>query len=148
MVTALPVSAGESRLRCDIFTTSQEKILNEDDEKALRTFFDGFMHDLEQRHSKFEVPLLSDVSPTYQEMKEHLKLERQAGRRIFPGRKDEGSSESFCRAEKGRSHLKAKFGWPQLTYLVCRELDDFAKSKQTTSHHTARSDSVQGDLDW
>ncbi|KAF2662202.1 ISP domain-containing protein [Lophiostoma macrostomum CBS 122681] len=133
MATAFPMSAGECRLRCDIFTITQEKVLNEGDEKVLRAFFDAFVHDLEQQYTeiKLEVSLGSHMSSVHQAMKDHLKLERQLGRRILPGRKDEERSEGFCRAER-----------------VCRELDEIEKMKPASGHSTARADSMQGDVDW
>ena len=101
METMLPMSATQCRFRYDVFSTDPKKKLNALEEETLRAFIDVHVSSLERQFSELETPLLCEVSPTYQDLKEHLKLERQAGRKVFPGRKNEERSESFCRAEKG-----------------------------------------------
>ncbi|KAF2117973.1 hypothetical protein BDV96DRAFT_685594 [Lophiotrema nucula] len=106
--TILPVSATQCTLKCDVFTM-KTAIIEDADVEALKIFITTHIHALEQHFDE-----LKDVRPTDEPsllpyLKAHLKLERLAGREIFPGRKEEGRSESFCKAEK-----------------ICKELDQLA----------------------
>ncbi|KAF2261448.1 ISP domain-containing protein, partial [Lojkania enalia] len=97
-LTTLPGSATSCTIRCDVYS-SKPLALKSADVGALKAYFNNYKEALEQ--SYFE---LKTTSPTEQpsllpHLKTHLKLERLAGREIFPGRKEEGRSESFCRAE-------------------------------------------------
>ncbi|ORY12213.1 Rieske [2Fe-2S] iron-sulfur domain-containing protein [Clohesyomyces aquaticus] len=110
MLTTIPISAGQCTVKCDVFSTDATT-LNKTDKEVLSSFVASHIHALEQSYEAvkiirpFQEPLLLPL------LKGHLKLERLAGMEIFPGKREEGKSEGFCRAER-----------------VCKELDQIAKA--------------------
>lgn len=59
------------------------------------------MQDLEDRYAALKGSKPTDEPSILPLLKAHLKLERAAGTQILPGKRDEGRSASFCKAEKG-----------------------------------------------
>ncbi|KAF2709249.1 ISP domain-containing protein [Pleomassaria siparia CBS 279.74] len=128
MLTTLPVSIEKCAIRCDVFSTTKEA-LDRRDEQFLRALLDSRVQDLEERYSALKGSTPTEDSSVLPLLKAHLKLERLAGTKIFPERRDDSRSTSFCRAEK-----------------VCRELDLMAKAEK--SMDMVRVDSLRGDMEW
>lgn len=106
LVTGLPASASETTLKIDVFGTRSAISPPPDLEEKLRDFFSSYVASLEQHYEKVKFIRYEQGEPDQLPLlKNHLRLERLAGREIFPGRRDEGNSESFCRAEKRKCLL-------------------------------------------
>lgn len=101
MMTALPVSAAQSTIRCDIFSKDGSSISHADEE-TLKQFFASRVQDLEQEYNAVKFIRFEGTPVQLPILKAHLRRERLAGREIFPGKREGGNSESFCRAEKRR----------------------------------------------
>jgi hypothetical protein len=102
LLTILPISASQSILKCDIYTSRQDDCLKIADEEALNRHCASLVDALEQRYTELELSSTNDLEPVELPLlKEHLKRERLAGTQLLPGRREDGRSESFCRAEKG-----------------------------------------------
>jgi hypothetical protein len=100
MLSILPVSAEKSAIKYDIFTTTKEP-LHSKDEEDLRSHLASHVQNLEERYAALKGSKPTKEPSILPVLKTHLKLERQAGTEILPGRRDEGMSASFCKAEKG-----------------------------------------------
>lgn len=98
-MTGLPVSASETTIRCDIFSRDGLS-LPPATEEALKLYTASQAQALQHLYD-----VVKSIRPTEEPaqvslLKEHLRLERLAGCEIFPGRREEGRSEGFCKAEK------------------------------------------------
>ena len=100
MLSTLPVSVEKSKIQCDIFTTTKET-LTPKDEADLRSYLASRIQDLEERYAALRGSKPMREPPILPMLKAHLKLERLAGSKILPGRREEGRSASFCKAEQG-----------------------------------------------
>lgn len=100
MMTALPVSATQCTMRCDIFSTNQDAKLDDVDMDSLKVRFQAIIRTLEQEYDAIKSLRPSEEPELLPTLKEHLKLERLAGMEVYPGRKEDNRSESFCKAEK------------------------------------------------
>jgi hypothetical protein len=100
MLSILPISVEKSAIKYDIFTTMKEP-LHPKDEEYLRSHLASHVQDLEDRYAALKGSKPTKEPSILQTLKTHLKLERLAGTEILPGRRDEGMSASFCKAEKG-----------------------------------------------
>lgn len=100
LLIALPTSATQSLIKCDVFSISTKTSLGEASMEAMKTYIEYYVRTLEQRYDAFRSSLLAQEPSLLSLVKEHLKLERVAGSEIFPTRKEHGWSESFCKAEK------------------------------------------------
>ncbi|OAL48527.1 ISP domain-containing protein [Pyrenochaeta sp. DS3sAY3a] len=123
MVTVLPASAGKCVVKCDVFTSDSAMTAQSDsDTRILEEYCNHIVHSFEEEYKRCR-PKTSDNPPNYAQLKEHVRLERLAGSRIYPARRQDKQSESFCKAEQ-----------------LCNEVNQMAK--------LARVDSVVGNLDW
>ena len=101
MLSTLSLSVEKSNVQCDIFTTTKDS-LHPKDEEDLRFYLASYIQDLEERYAALKGSKPTREPSLLPMLKAHLKLERLAGAEIQPGRRDEGTSASFCKAEQGR----------------------------------------------
>ncbi|KAF2690624.1 ISP domain-containing protein [Lentithecium fluviatile CBS 122367] len=127
-MTALPVSALQTTIKCNIYS-NDGNALTPTDETKFRDFFAARIMALEDHYAATKFIRFEGVPDQLPKLKAHLQLERRSGREIYPGKRESGNSESFCKAEK-----------------LCNELDMLTKIGRNAGH--ARVDSVQVRLDW
>jgi hypothetical protein len=97
----MPLSGSQCTIKCDIFSTNTDCKLDDFDLEAFTAPFQAVVHALEQKFDSIKDSRPSEEPESLPILKEHLKLERLAGMDVYPGRKKDNHSESFCRAEKG-----------------------------------------------
>lgn len=101
MITVLPVIAAECTVKCNVFTsdaTSTE--LTVFDETAIKDYCNHFVYSTEQHYDSIKSSRGPQESAQLSLLKEHLRLERTSGHKIYPARKEDTSSLSFCKAEQ------------------------------------------------
>lgn len=100
MVTVLPASAGKCVLKCDLFTSDTAMTTQSDsDSTILEEYCNHIVHFYESEYERCK-PDSPENPPRYAQLKEHVRLERLAGSRIYPARRQDKKSESFCKAEQ------------------------------------------------
>src|SRR5205807_1782288 len=97
-MTALPVSASVTTVKCDIFSNGAS--LSFADEKTLRSYLASHIEALEHHYEATKFIRFEGTPEQLPLLKAHLRLERLAGQAIFPSKRTGGNSESFCKAEK------------------------------------------------
>jgi hypothetical protein len=103
---ALPFSTTRCTVKCNIYSNCLDKILNEADLDVTKSFLTSLITTLEDKYTAMKnSPLPLDETPILPLLKAHLKLEQLAGREIYPSKRDDKRSESFCKAEQSMSKI-------------------------------------------
>ncbi|KAF1849712.1 ISP domain-containing protein [Cucurbitaria berberidis CBS 394.84] len=124
MITVLPASATHCTMKCDVYTSDASiPEVTSSDNDAIRNYCSRFVQSIEQQYDLIKSTNSPQQRPLLSLLKEHLRLERLAGRKLYPARKEDTQSQSFCKAEQ-----------------LCNELNEKAK--------LARVDSADAILDW
>lgn len=100
--TALPVSATQTTLQLEVFSTA-DLPLEEITVKNLKAFFEAYVGGLERRCEKLIIECWKGEAEQVDVLRKHRKMEREVGREILPARPrpEKGESEAFCKAEQG-----------------------------------------------
>jgi hypothetical protein len=100
--TALPVSATQTTLQLELFSTV-DLPLEECTLRMLKDFFEAYVEELERRCEELTIECWKGEAEHVDVLRRHQKMEREAGRDILPARPspEKGESESFCKAEQG-----------------------------------------------
>lgn len=100
MMTILPASAAKCVVKCDVFTSDDSRMaISETETKILKDYLDHVMQFFEQQYEALKL-VTPEEPPQYALLKDHVRLERLAGSRIYPTRRENKKSESFCKAEQ------------------------------------------------
>lgn len=100
MMTVLPASADKCVVKCDVFTSEDGRMaISEAETKILKDYLDHIVRFFEQQCEALKLVDPKDP-PQHAVLKDHVRLERLAGSRIYPTRRDDKKSESFCKAEQ------------------------------------------------
>ncbi|CAO2658552.1 Nn.00g062750.m01.CDS01 [Neocucurbitaria sp. VM-36] len=125
MITVLPAtSATQCILKCNVYTSDDTvDELTDPDKISIQDYCNHFVHFMEQQYDLIKLTGGPQEPSRLSQLKEHIRLERLAGHKIYPARKEDSRNQSFCKAEQ-----------------LCNELDEKAKR--------ARADSAHEDVDW
>jgi hypothetical protein len=140
-----PKSPSHTTIRCDVYS-KDSTTLSAADEQALKDYFAIQIASLEDHYAGTKFIRFEGVPDQLSVLKEHLQHERHAGREIWPGKREGGNSESFCKAEKCEFSTVLQAENSQANRTVCNDLE--ARAKVGRQVRYARADSVQDGIDW
>jgi hypothetical protein len=114
--TALPVSATQTTLQLEVFSTV-DLPLDGSIVKSLKAFFEAYVGGLERRCEKLTIECWKGEAEQVDVLRMHQRMEREVGREILPARPrpEKGESEAFCKAEQGECCFSALRG---MQYMV------------------------------
>ena len=88
-------------MKCDVYTSDKTMAGLSDFEKlALQDYCDEFVRAVERKYELLKSSVRPEEPPQLGVLKEHLRVERIAGHKIYPARKEDRTSQSFCKAEQ------------------------------------------------